>query len=251
MRQTDIVMVTWYRPEMSELVIKTLKKNTKREAYRLIVIDNGSPREQQEMLKGLQDNGYIDNLILNETNRGLEPARNQGLEAVETERFVCADNDCLVERPRDGLDWLERLNLLMDEYPGYAAISLRTQVMIGTGNIFEGKEDEDVLDFAHPGGSFRLMDTASVRQVGGWREDSLGRGSEERYICGELRQSGWLTGFAVNINCLHLFGSRSEGQETDRWGYPKSWTPQETGHSDISHPALTQGDDQEEIARYA
>jgi hypothetical protein len=46
---------------------------------------------------------------------------------------------------------------------------------------------------------------------------------------------------------LHLFGDTT----TDRWGYPIDYQPEATGHSDISHPALTNGDIKEELLRFA
>jgi hypothetical protein len=38
--------------------------------------------------------------------------------------------------------------------------------------------------------------------------------------------------------------------KTDRWGYPKDWKPEDTGHSDVWHPKFGQGDDPEEIQKY-
>lgn len=244
----DIVMVTWHRPEITKQTIKTIYQNTDREEYRLIVIDNNSPKEMQEMLLKLQDKGYIDTLILNSENKGLEPARNQGLKMVESPYFVCADNDCLPQKQIDGKSWLKRLVELIEKNPEYAAISCRTQVMIGTGNIFENHENEDLVDFPHPGGSLRIMETTAVCDAGGWRNEVSGRGTEERYIGGRLRELGYKTAFAVKIKCLHLFGDRTKG--TDRWGYPVEWKPEDTGHSDIWHPVLERGDDPEEVKQY-
>lgn len=248
--KTDLHLVSWNRPKMTELVIRTIHRNTNRENFRLIVLDNASEPESVDMLQRLHDNGFIDEFIPIKTNLGLEAARNLLLKnATESDRFVCIDNDCLPEPIKDGTDWLERLNDLMDKYEEYAAISLRTQVMIGTGNIFEeaDKVGDEIVDFPHPGGSFRLMDTKVTHFVGGWEREHPGRGAEERYVCGKLRDAGFKTAFATNINCLHLFGL----QDTDRWGYPPHYKPEETGHSDISHPALEQGDDLEEIKKYA
>lgn len=247
----DIVLISWYRPEMTYLVINTIHKNTKRENYRLIVIDNGSPQDQAvELLRMHNELGLIDELILNDTNRGLEPARNQGLALVKSKYFICADNDCLPQPPVNGKDWVELLVELIDKHPDYAAISCRTQVMVGTGNIFEeaDKNGEEIVEFPHPGGSLRIMETELTRTLGGWREEAEGRGAEERYICGKIRETGRRTGFATHIRTLHLFGDRTK--HTDRWGYNKDWEPSKTGHSDIYHPALENGDDPEEIAKY-
>lgn len=245
MKPCEIHFVSWNRPKITELAIRTIKRNTKPETHRLIVFDNGSDEKQQNMLKDLHENGYIDELILWPENIGLELARNRLLEGCQSEYFICADNDCLPEPQSNGTDWIEKLVDLMERNGNYGAISCRTQVMIGTGNIFED-ESKEITDFPHPGGSLRIMPTALISYVGGW-EGKTGRGAEERYICGKVREIGYETGFATHIKTLHLFGLK----DTDRWGYDKSWAPEKTGHSDISHPVLEQGDDVEEIKKYA
>lgn len=247
----DIVLVTWQRPDSSFKVIESIKQNTDRDQYRLIVIDNNSHPDMQAQLWDLTREKVIDKLVLNDRNYGLEPARNIGLKHVTSEYFVCADNDCLPQKRVDGKTWLERLAVLLDDLPEYAAISLRTQVMIGTGNIFEYADvsGDDVVEFPHPGGSFRIMRTEPTRKAGGWRDTVEGRGAEERTVCGRLREHGWKTGFAIRLRCLHLFGSRGL-KGTDRWGYPKDWEPEDTGHSDIWHPVLERGDDINEIKQY-
>lgn len=247
----DIHFVSWNRPKITELAIRTIARNTKSGNYRLTVLDNGSGKKQQDMLRKLQKEGYIDSLVLWDENKGLEKARDHLLRTHADGRyFICADNDCLpVPMQRIGTsrtDWVESLVMLMRLNPGYAAIACRTQVMIGSGNIFDGMEDQLIVDFPHPGGSLRIMRTQATLDVGGW-EGKPGRGAEERWVCGQLREFGWKTGFAVQIPTLHLFGLK----DTDRWGYDKDLNPEDTGHSDVSHPALSNGDDLEEIKKYA
>lgn len=251
----DIVMVTWHRPEITERTIRAIHQNTKPENYRLIVIDNASPESMRDNLKTLHDNGYIDQLIFNSTNRGLEPARNQGLaEVLNPIYFICADNDCLPQKIDDkGFDWIDHLVWLMDRNQAYGAISCRTQVMVGSGDPFVEADEkgDDLLEFPHPGGSLRIMITWTVREIGGWREDSLGRGAEERYICGRLHDRNLKTAFAVKVKTYHQFGLQAdEGEKSsDRWGYNKDWLPEDTGHSDIDHPAF-RGDDPAEMRLY-
>lgn len=252
----DLHLVSWKRPKMTELVIKTIHRNTKRDSFRLVVWDNGSRLDTQLMLADLQDNGYIDELINHVENIGLEGARQELLERTLSEYFVCIDNDCLPPTPNlmgnmYGPDWLERMVDLMEQYEDFAAIAMRTQVMIGTGNIFEEADQagDDIVEFPHPGGSFRIMRTDAVKSVGGWSRRLDGRGAEERYIGAKLNEAGFRTAFAVNVPCLHLFGLRG-ANATDRWGYDIYLRPSDTGHSDISHPALTNGDDLEEVAKY-
>lgn len=251
--KVELHLVSWNRPKMTELVIRTIKRNTNPENYRLSVLDNGSNPETVDMLANLHNNGLIDELHLMNNNAGLEEARQWLLlncTYPTTEYFVCIDNDCLAP-PIQNLDWIERMINLMIRYEDYAAISMRTQVMIGTGNIFEKADQvgDDIVDFPHPGGSFRMMRVEPTRLVGGWAEGKPGRGTEERYICGQLREVGFKTAFATKVQCLHLFGDRA--QTTERWGYAEGMAPEETGHSDISHPALTNGDDKQEVLLFA
>lgn len=249
---TDLHLVSWNRPKMTELVIRTIHRNTNRDSFRLVVLDNASEPQTIQMLENLHDNGLIDELILIKTNLGLEAARNLLLKnCTQSEYFVCIDNDCLPPSRAEDHDWLERMLWLMQKYEDYAAISMRTDPMIGTGNIFEeaDEHDDDIVDFPHPGGSYRIMNTRLVHWVGGWEREQPGRGQEEKYICGKLRDAGFQTAFAVKIKCLHLFGNREQTKE--RWGYSEDLKPEDTGHSDIWHPKLGRGDDIEEVLEYA
>lgn len=255
MKPVNLHLVSWDRPRMTQLVIDTIRRNTKREHYNLYVLDNGSSRDTVNMLKHAQLAGLVDGLTLCEKNFGLEFARQELFSHhKEGKYFIDVDNDCLPPPPdKDGRDWVERLVDLMETYPEYAAIACRTQVMIGTGNIFEltDMRKDELTDFPHPGGSLRIMRRAAVEKVGGWSRESAGRGSEERYIGSLLHDAGYLTAFATNVKTLHLFGTRGSNNGTDRWGYDKQMKPEQTGHSDIWHPALQNGDDYEEVVKYA
>jgi GT2 family glycosyltransferase len=253
MKPIDLHLVSWNRPKMTELVIKTIHRNTKRDNFRLVVLDNGSSPEQQAMLFNLHERGLIDELALLSRNFGLEAARQKMLlESTRSDYFVCVDNDCLPPPISKKTDWLEKLVDLVKQYDDFAAISCRTQVMIGTGNIFEEADQagDDIVEFPHPGGSLRIMRTDAVKQVGGWDREARGRGGEERYICGKLNDVGYRTAFATKIKCLHLFGTRGSNG-TDPWGYTQDMRPEGSGHNDISHPALTQGDNEKDVIRFA
>jgi len=238
---------------MTEIVIRSIHRNTHPDSFRLVVLDNGSEQSTRDMLKDMHENGLIDELIQLDENMGLEFARDYMLyKATQSEQFVCLDNDCIPQPMVNGQDWLQKLHELNQKYEDFAAISLRTQVMVGTGNIFEEADEvgDDIVEFPHPGGSFRIMPTKLIQDIGGWDSRREGRGAEERYICGKLRDVGFRCAFATDIHCLHLFGTRGSN-ETDRWGYDPSFKPEDTGHSDISHPALTNGDDLDDVTMYA
>lgn len=249
--KTDLHLICWNRPKMSELVVRTIHRNTKPGTYNLIVLDNGS--EDTRWLVRMANEGLINEFSIQDQNLGLEAARQHLLEHFTTSQFfVDIDNDCLPPPILNGQDWLERQLELMEKYEDFAAISQRTPVMIGTGDIFSEADEagDDILQFNHPGGSFRMMQTGAVKAVGGWDRGAPGRGSEETYICGKLRDAGYKTAFAVQIKCMHLFGTRGDNP-TDRWGYDKNLAPEDTGHHDIDHPALRNGDNKEELLLYA
>lgn len=246
----DLHLISWNRPKMTELVIRTIHRNTKRDNFRLWVVDNGSNTETTDMLQKLFDEGLMDGYANFKENKGLEFAREYLFEReTHNEYFVDIDNDCLPQPVQQGtgLDWLDVLEDLMERYEDYAAISCRTNVMIGTGNIFED-ETKEITPFPHPGGSLRIMRSNAIVQVGGWDRESFGRGAEERYIGAKLNEAGYKTGFATHVKTLHLFGNRAKTKE--RWGYEDGMKPEETGHSDVYHPALINGDDYDEVVKY-
>ena len=230
----DIVMVSWKREDFTKRVLEAIKNNTIH-PFRLTLVNNEST-------------GWMSPIITNSVNLkenwGLEPAKNIGMSFVKSKYFISTDNDCLPMKPNEKGDWLSQLVKLMDKNPEYGAISCRTQVMIGTGNIFEGHEDEDLLEFPHPGGSLRIMRTDLVKKIGGWRNDVGGRGTEEKYISGKIHEAGFRTGFAVKVKCYHLFG---EGKHD--WGYT-GMKPEEHYHNDVSHPVLDNPDNAEELKEY-
>ena len=230
----DIVMVSWKREDFTKRVLEAIKNNTIH-PFRLTLVNNEST-------------GWMSPIITNSVNLkenwGLEPAKNIGMSFVKSKYFISTDNDCLPMKPNEKGDWLSQLVELMDKNPEYGAISCRTQVMIGTGNIFEGHEDEDLLEFPHPGGSLRIMRTDLVKKIGGWRNDVGGRGTEEKYISGKIHEAGFRTGFAVKVKCYHLFG---EGNHD--WGYT-GMKPEEHYHNDVSHPVLDNPDNAEELKEY-
>lgn len=252
--KVDLHLIAWGRPKMTELTIRTIRRNTKRENYNLYVFNNYFDKASEDLVRHMDAQGMIDGYAVSPENIGLEAARNAMLnQFTENKYFICIDNDCLPPPILNGKDWIERLVELMERWEDMAAISARNPIMIGTGNIFEfaDKAGDDIVEFPHPGGSLRIMRTDVTKAVGGWDREAPGRGSEETFICGKLRDAGFMTAFATKIHCLHLFGTREAHNFTDRWGYDKAMTPEDSGHRDIDHPALRNGDDIAEIIKFA
>jgi len=202
---TDIVIVTHNRLEFTNRTLKHLHERT-RSPFRLIIVDNGSTDGTRDVLNAIPAPHKV---ILLPENKGLEVAKNVGLEQVETEFYVDSDNDILVP-DLDGSDWLERLHYLINQYPRFAAIAMRPQILVGVGAIF--RSDKEVVENNVAGASMRIMRTELVRKVGAWR-DRFTNDSEEWHISGELQKAGFKVGYARDLFCYHLFGNDR------KWGY--------------------------------
>jgi glycosyltransferase involved in cell wall biosynthesis len=217
----DIVITTWDREWMTLLCLDALKQNTQT-PYRLIIIDNGSVVNAQEVY-----NSLADVYVKLDKNHGLEYAKNLGMEFVESPLFVSMDNDILVYKYEDK-DWLARLIELMNNNPNYAAIAPKPQVLVGTG-MYMFETTDEIVPFHHVPGYARIMRTESVRRAGSWNEKREGRGHEELWIGDKFAEMGTKMGWANNIKVWHLFGK----EDTDEWGYPKGSTPESHGHNPV------------------
>lgn len=218
----DIVMTSWNRPQFTYTAIESIVRNTQ-SPYRLIVVDNGSEGSMQMQLRRMLDEGKIQTLVLFDHNYGLEYAKHRAMTFVDSRLFVSTDNDILAYEYHP--DWLSRLEVLMDKYPEYAAIGCRPQILVGTGNIFEGKTEE-VIPFTHVPGYLRIMRTDWVKHVGAWRDERELRGHEEYWISQKLQDQGFKVGWAREVCCWHLFGE-------ENWGYG-NLPVEKHGHSPVS-----------------
>ena len=231
MRPIDIVMVTWKRENITYKMLEALKRNTQT-PYRLIMIDNGSlPWEAAEYMK------EADIYVKLDKNVGLEHAKWIGMSFVESEYFISTDNDIL-PYAYSPIDWLGGLKLLMDNNPEYGAIALRPQVLVGTGNIFQGHEEDDILEFSHVPGYLRIMRTDLTLKAGAWNDKRPLRGHEEYWISEKFKEMGYKVGWSPKIRCWHLFGEKD-------WGY-YGMKVEEHGHTPVSG---LPHDDKEEILK--
>ena len=217
----DIVVTTWQREWMTKACIEAIKRNTKT-PYRLILIDNGSDLDAQDF--------YLKNTdiyVKLDKNYGLEHVKHLGMSFVDSELFVSTDNDILVYDYGEN-DWLSRLVELMNTHPDYGAIACRPQVLVAdTMKHFE--TDDEIVEFPRIPGYVRIMRTAWVNEVGAWKDKRPLRGHEEIWISEKFRERGWKVGWANDVKCWHLFGK----EDTDEWGYPKGWKPEDHGHNPV------------------
>lgn len=212
----DIVIISYHRIEFTLDMLSTIKAFTTT-PHKIIVVDNGSDDQTVMALNEAREEGLIDELILLPKNLGLEPAKNIALKSVTSELYIDSDNDLIPMPPDKDGDWLSKLVRLMDKKE-YAAISCPPQVFIGANKAELFKDSPEIKEWDKCGGSMRIMRTALVKKVGGWRNEPKdmveANRSEEWYICGKLKALGYKVGYARDVEVFHQFGE-------DQWGYPQ------------------------------
>lgn len=73
----SISVTTFNRAELTEVCLLSIIKNTPREAYELIVVDNASDDNTHKLLKELHGRGYINKIFTNNWNKHLGVSTNQ------------------------------------------------------------------------------------------------------------------------------------------------------------------------------
>ena len=225
MNPIDILLISYHRQEFTRQTIDSIRERTTT-PYRLIVVDNGSSVDMQQMLMDYHMMNVIKVLILLDRNYGLEYAKNTGLRFVDSQPyFVNTDNDLVIEAPTGEGDWLSKMVKLMGTHPDFGAIAARPQILLGLHDIFRDEPntkhltEDGLVGFYYGGdgpcgGVYRLMRTDAVKKTG-WRDDDTSHSrSEEWKICGELKKQGLKSGYARYVRAYHLFGYGN-------WGYNK------------------------------
>jgi len=121
----DILLVTYNRLNFLKFVVKKIYERT-RYPHRLWVIDNNSTDGTKDWLKKAKLHGYLHDYILLSKNEGLAAGFSAGFEKVESEYFICTQDDIV---PPDLTPcWLERiLHLFKKNEKEYCGISMRVQ----------------------------------------------------------------------------------------------------------------------------
>lgn len=204
--KTDLVMVTYYRKELTQKCLEALFLRTGT-PYRLTVVDNGSQDGTVEYLLDLKRKGKIDNLILLDRNYGLEYARNTALRHIHSPECVFFDNDLIC--PDLSPDWLAQELELKRRHPEYGCIALRPQILIGADNNKFNVPDE-IVENNHVGATFMMFDTKILSELG-WDDIFTNRVADWR-LGDLLKDRGLKMGWCKDLFCYHIFGKN--------WSYP-------------------------------
>jgi GT2 family glycosyltransferase len=104
--RVSIVILSYYQPQIIEKCLRTLAR-TEGVQYEVVVVDNASDAATRKALAGFQDEGLIDNLVLNDVNAMFSEGNNIGVRNTnpDSEFILLLNSDVAFIRP----DWLTKV----------------------------------------------------------------------------------------------------------------------------------------------
>lgn len=118
MKKISIIILTWNGLTYTKRCLKTLRENTSRKDYQVIVVDNGSQDGTVDYLKNLS---WV-SLIENGTNLGFVKGNNLAIKkSYSSSDIVLLNNDTEIYQS----DWLERLQMTAYSSPEVGIVGCR------------------------------------------------------------------------------------------------------------------------------
>jgi GT2 family glycosyltransferase len=201
-----VVIPTFRRPERLLACLEALAKQTFREPWDIVVVDDGSPQPIAEAL-GDRPHG-LDVRVIRQPNAGPARARNLGVEAARGSLIAFTDDDC---RPEPA--WLETLVRAGRERDGAlvggTTVNGLPQELYATASQF-------IVDlvYAHfnadPDRSYflasnnLLCERARFLELGGFDATFPRAGAEDRDFCDRWRMRAWPIVWRPEARVVHF-----------------------------------------------
>ncbi len=228
MTLTSIIILNWNGMDFTRPCIESVHKNTKK-AFEIILVDNGSKKEEIEELKAMKKSGLIHNLILNNENKGFSGANNQALREAKGDYIVLLNNDTLVPEnwlrdivviaDSDENNGIVGVNLPADENDrnvyADAVVTISGQVSFTVKPMKSGMTEYEVDQV---GGAALLFKRSVFEKIGELDEGFNPIYFEETDYCARARKVGFKVIFAPQISIIH-FGSKITEKQPGRWMY--------------------------------
>lgn len=220
----DIALLSWNFSSMTIDCLKKVKTKTYATPYRLIWVDNGSTRENFELIKSAVETltsgktACIDYKIFRfEENQFYARGTNKGIELSDSRYIVTLSNDVTVTK-----GWLRKLVEIMDRNPDIGLLSPltdnigsncpRASMAIPEHNLLAPGEPYEKVNklpsrFAYCDSNVSMFCALLRRKM----VDEIGM-LDERFTCygndddynDRIRQSGWKAAVALNCFVYHV-----------------------------------------------
>jgi len=193
-RLVTVVVPTYGRPMQIRACLTALASQTLRDAWEVVVVDDGSPQPVEGFLSD-SFAAQLDLRIVRQDNLGPSAARNRGVDESRGTFIAFTDDDCCPQP-----DWLERLA---------SAAAARPEALIGgtTTNGLPGKlfssASQLIIDLvyehfnANPdrchffASNNMMCSRRRFLELGGFDESFRRAGAEDRDFCDRWRTKGW------------------------------------------------------------
>ena len=235
----SVIIVNWNTKDFLKNCINSIKENTKKIIYEIIVIDNfssdGSPRVVEADFPDVT-------LIKNQENFGFGHANNQGYAMAKGKYILFLNSDMIVQKNclKKMFDFMEKnpaigasscklthpdgsLQHSCREFPSFKTIFL---MQIGVRFFFPKMKifrDYLMLDWDHSDireidqimGSFMFIRGMVIKEVGGF-DERFWMYFEEVDLCLRIKAAGWKIVHYPYVSSIHFLSKSS-----DQWGVIK------------------------------
>jgi N-acetylglucosaminyl-diphospho-decaprenol L-rhamnosyltransferase len=229
----SIILVCWNNKGFLKPCLDSLYESEIRTRFDIVVVDNGSTDNSQEMLREKFPEVAI---IQNEHNSGLSKASNQGIEATNGRYVLLLNNDTIVNGPS-----LDAMVEFLDHHPDVGAVggrllnpdgsvqacynhfpSLWEEFLISTriGEMLRKgypsiTDEEEIKSVGWLSSACLLLRRSAIEQVGLLDEEYFIYGDEVD-LQARLKQQGWKIYFLPHVSTIHYGGG-----SMNRWGRRK------------------------------
>ncbi len=219
LQKVSIIIPVFNKVELTRKCLEAIVKNTPKESYEVIIIDNASTDGTRDFLKCLEGDVKI---ITNDKNLGFSKACNQGARMASTEYLLFLNNDT---EPSEG--WLEPLLMILIQDNSVGAVGGKLLFPDGTIQhagvvIFDDQKLPDPLVARHiyygqpmdiaEANQLRqyqaltaaclLMRKSAFNEVGGF-DEGYWNGYEDVDLCFKLQEKGWKLVYQPESTVIH------------------------------------------------
>lgn len=202
--KVDIIMPVFNQLKYTKIALESLYKNTNKEDFRVIIIDNGSTDGTKEFLSDFWKTVINAIIISNTENLGWCKALNQGYGYLlkDSEYVLWANNDIVFEK-----DWLPKM--IAHFKPGVGAVGPTSNYVMGRQKVYLNQEGENEEEASFLIGFFFMIHREVVDMVGEVDERFGIGGSEEwDYAIRMKKDFGYRMIIARDVY-IHHFGSQT------------------------------------------
>ncbi|MDA7659058.1 glycosyltransferase [Akkermansiaceae bacterium] len=192
------VVITCNRIEILKKTFSNTISNVKKYGGEIIIVDNGSIDGTKDFLFSKSKEFNFIKYISNSINKGIGPARNQGLRNVKYDVVLCMDDDMLV----DGENYL-KCQHIFEKHKNAGVVAPLSIDFYSKRHLNNDLDRPHSYEVANHHGSFGIFLRDAVKKANYLDEDCI-YGAEERSLCMKVHLSGYDIIFDPDIFGSHI-----------------------------------------------